>query len=121
MKTIPAHLIELAHKLSLRSDMRHKIGAVIFNNKNYIISVGYNKWLAIGQPHSNGNHNKFSIHAEVDALTGCSRKELWGASILVVRSTWGLAKPCPACQAIILNSGIKNVYFSNGKNKIEKL
>ena len=88
--------------------MKHKIGAVIYNKKK-IIGVGYNRWLIIG---NYNKHSRHSIHAEIDAMLGCDKRELYGSSIYIYRKNGRLAKPCNVCMEHILKSGISNIYWS---------
>jgi len=114
----PNTLLPLAEKLSEKSTMRYKLSAIIFK-KNRIINTGYNRWLTIG--HKTKIYSATSIHAEADAIIGCSRQELWGSSILIYRKNSGLAKPCKHCTDLIITSGIRTIYYTNGKNNIEKM
>ena len=101
--------------------MNHQLSAIIFN-KQHIINVGFNRWLIRG--HLMNIPIRKSIHAEEDAISGCSRSELWGSSILVFRKNFGLAKPCHRCEQIIRSSGIRNIFYtetSNDKKIIKKL
>lgn len=107
---IPQNVIDLAKKLALKSTMKHKIGAVIYNKKK-IIGVGYNRWLIIGNYNCN-KYNRHSIHAEIDAMLGCDKRELYGSSIYIYRKNGRLAKPCNVCMEHILKSGISNIYWS---------
>jgi deoxycytidylate deaminase len=99
--------------------MKHRLSAIIFDNNFNIISVGYNKWLLKG--HYSQKPYNTSIHAEVDAILGIPKQDLWGSSILVFRYNYGLAKPCQCCMKVILSAGIHNIFYSNGKRSIEKL
>lgn len=99
--------------------MKHRLSAIIFDNSFNIISVGYNKWLLKG--HYSSKPYNTSIHAEVDAILGIPKQDLWGSSILVFRYNFGLAKPCRCCMKVIQSAGIQNIFYSNGKNGIEKL
>ena len=92
--------------------MKHKLGAVIFDNKGRVINCDYNRWLIIGRKEK--IPFKTSIHAEQAAIVGCSRQELWGSSIYIYRRNGGYAKPCHVCETLIYESGIRNVFFSNG-------
>lgn len=98
--------------------MRHKLSAIIFDNQFNVISIGYNKWLIKGTRLK--KPLRTSIHAEVDAILGIPRHELWGASILIFRINYGLAKPCKCCMKLIESTGIQNIFYSNGKGGIEK-
>ena len=97
--------------------MKHKLSAIIFDNQCNIINTGYNRWLLIG--HQSKIPYQTSIHAEMDAILGCSRQELWGSSILVWRHNGNLAKPCSHCQKLIDISGIRNVYYSQNGDVIK--
>ena len=114
---IPESIIKLAQKLSEKSTMKYQLGVVIFN-KSRIINTGYNRWLVVGRPTKSHNHT--SIHAELDAIVGCSRQELWGSSIFVFRKNFRLAKPCKSCMKVIEAVGIKTVFYTDD-NKIKKI
>jgi deoxycytidylate deaminase len=116
LKTVPFHIQKLAEKLALRSTMRYHLSAIIFNNKGHIISIGYNKWLLSGYRET--KPYKSSIHAEMDALIGCSRQELKGSSIYVFRSNYRMARPCNSCMSVIIAAGIKNIFYSNENGEI---
>lgn len=118
-KELPESIIKLAIKLSEKSEMRYHLSAIIFDNRFNIINTGYNRWLLIG--HREKIPFKTSIHAEADAIVGTSRQEMRGQNILVFRRNFGLAKPCHYCQRLIDITGLKNVYYSNGKGSISKL
>lgn len=113
MKKIPSYIQLLAQKQSLKSTMRHKIGSVIYN-KHGVINTGYNRWLSIG---NSSYKTRYSIHSEIDCLTGCSLDELWGSSIYIHRSNGGLAKPCKHCMASLISNGIAHIYWSGYANE----
>lgn len=48
-------------------------------------------------------------HAERRALR--PKRDFSGASLYIVRQSGGLSKPCKACAEVIVNAGIKKVYF----------
>lgn len=81
--------------------------------------MGYNKWLLKGKYDKKPLHA--SIHAEIDAILGIPKQDLWGTSLFVYRNKYGLAKPCECCMKIISNTGIKKIFYTNGKNGIDKL
>lgn len=111
MCKIPIEVKQLAEKQALKSTMKHKIGAVIYNKKG-IINSGYNRWLVVGGNFKNYCKSRYSIHSEQDALLGCDLRELWGSSIYVYRENGNLAKPCKHCESLLLSHGIKNIYWS---------
>lgn len=91
-----------------------------------VLSVGHNRRANSGlqtrykgygtNPHCN------SIHAEIDAVLNVRRKiDLTGSKIVVVRRKRDdtpenplvvLAKPCPMCQAVLFNYGIKRAIYT---------
>lgn len=103
---------ELAKQLSFKSDHHsHKLGSVIVK-KNKVIGLGFNKY----KTHTKSNHPFRHVHAEFDALIGCSREDLLGASIYVYRQTKSgipaIAKPCASCMSMLTQSGISDIFYS---------
>jgi tRNA(Arg) A34 adenosine deaminase TadA len=59
-------------------------------------------------------------HAEARVLRKCDYGSvLYVARVLKDRETWANAKPCPKCQALIRNMGVKRVYYTVGPNEWE--
>lgn len=100
--------------LSLRSTCeRLKVGATIVKD-NRVISSGYNGSVS-GEDHCidvgclvEGGHCIRTIHAEMNALLQCSKfgVSTEGASIYVTHF------PCVHCSKSLVQSGIKNIYYS---------
>ncbi len=113
-----------AHKVTPKNEQRYhtifRLGSVIFK-KNRVINIGRNY---IRKTHPKSNTRFKSIHAEFNAIIGCSRLDLDGASILVVRvmgdGSLGMAKPCDPCMNLIRAARIKNLYYSNEIGGIRK-
>ena len=100
----------------LKSDLhRHNISAMIVKG-GQIVSRGVNR-----------HHRDGSIHAEVSALTQMIRRKASpeGCEIHVYRfmadGSYGLAKPCQACQRALLEAGIKRVWYSDYDNQMKTL
>lgn len=113
------YFMELAKVTSIRSkDPNTKVGACISKNKK-VLSLGYN-----GAPRNipdllvplncrdktkplKEQKYPYIIHAEVNAILnyGGSLEDLKGSSIYVT------SFPCYECAKIIIQSGIKNVYY----------
>jgi deoxycytidylate deaminase len=110
MKRIPDKVIVEAVKASARSNMRFRMGAVIYNRLG-IISTGFNKSLHCGPSEFLPRAN-YSIHAEEDCLFGISRRLLFGSSIFIYRSNNNLAKPCAKCAKALAKAGITKIYYS---------
>lgn len=120
MDDLPA-LFWRARKESKLSDVSTPVGAVITNGGR-VISYGHNK---------DKSHplvkNKYSIHAEIDAIL--SRRyhtgSLEGATIYVYRETCSgdpaMARPCESCMRLIIEAGIRKVYYTINKYPYYKI
>jgi len=125
------YFMKIAKIVSERSTCnRAKIGAIIVKNKN-IISTGYNGSPA-GLPHCHEvgcliyttknpdgeeEQNCFrTIHAEINAIALAAKNGVCieGADIYVT------ASPCYHCLKVLINVGIKNIYYDK-PYKIEKI
>lgn len=91
---------------------RAKVGAVILKNGR-IVSTGYNGSLP-GEPHCDNaghlmheGHCIRTVHAEQNAICNAAKNgiTLKDCEIFVTHS------PCPTCTKLIIQSGIKKVYF----------
>ena len=108
--------LDIAERTALLSHaLRKKVGAVIVKDSN-ILAYGYN-----GTPSGSDNSCEYPIvdhgeelvtkqcvlHAESNALMKVARssESTEGASLYVTLS------PCFECSKLIIQSGIKNVYF----------
>lgn len=115
------NLINRAIIEASKSEFKQRVGCIIFKG-NRIISTGYNiKRYSWRLP---SKYKKWldSLHAEQKAII-YTEKVIKRASILVVRLSANdelvLSKPCQMCMGLILDSHIKNIYYSNNKGQIE--
>lgn len=104
---------ELAKCIAVASkDPRHKVGAVVFDADNNIVSIGYN-----GAPRGVADKPEryqkplkqyYVAHAEENAIAQAARKghATEGSCMLI----WGKT-PCAACTRMIIQAGIKSVMF----------
>lgn len=113
-------LMEIALLATTRSDdPKTKVGACIVDRKNRIIGIGYNHFPPnyTSEPYPWGkdkwNHlnNKLTyvIHAESDAIFSAQSADLRGATI------YSTLMPCNECAKLIIQSGIRNVFYLNSK------
>lgn len=59
-----------------------------------------------------------SAHAEARVLRKAGVGAiLWVARVLKDRQTWATARPCERCQALIINKGVKKVYYTIGPDE----
>ena len=112
-------MIHIAKKASEKSKERFKMGAVITRG-NRVLAHGYN----INKTHPKYGSGEYkTVHAESSAICKCIRQgiKLEGASIWVYRRNEQLAKPCPCCMELIRSVGIKNVYYTDGKDQLSHI
>ena len=99
---------------SWSKDPSSQIGAVIVDAQNRVISTGFNG-LPVGVKDTNdrlGDREtkyKMILHAEENAIMFAKQK-LDGCSIYVTKMP-----PCAHCAALIIQSGIKEVYVPAGE------
>jgi dCMP deaminase len=114
--------MEIAELLSLRSSCkRARVGCVITNMSNRIISTGYNE-APSGQSECNcilveGYKCIRTIHAETNAIYAAAKEgiSLLGANLHCTYS------PCDHCAKAIIQSGIKNIIFKFEYRDLEPL
>jgi deoxycytidylate deaminase len=104
----------LAKRESLKSNHKHKIGAVLVSGGR-VLSRGYNqiRHLARGKRFTNFD---CSLHAERHTISKVNKNCLKGSSIFIYREyadgTPAMAAPCTDCYELLKFVGIKTVYFS---------
>jgi deoxycytidylate deaminase len=117
-KEIPFSINEIINKSqlnylinqALRSEEKHKHGAIVLDKKGNIISSGYNRKIKYY------NH-KFTIHAEVDAINKLKKNKIGDLTLIVVRvvtkqKILALSKPCNSCDDYIRKKNVSMVYYS---------
>jgi dCMP deaminase len=110
--------LELAELVSSWSkDPSTKVGSVIVDNQNIIVSVGFNGFPKGIEDNDRLNHrdSKYQIivHAENNALM-FAKRPLDGCTIYTYPFM-----PCPRCAGMIIQSGIKRVV--SYKNTIDRM
>ena len=90
-------------------DPRSKVGAVIADQRNRIVSLGYNGFArgvsdTLARLEDRDVKHRIIIHAEENALLFADRSSLQLCSIY----TWPFA-PCAHCASLIIQSGISRV------------
>jgi dCMP deaminase len=103
--------LEIAQKISeLSHSNKKKVGTIIVKNSS-IISDGYN-----GTPYGydnqcedlDGNTKWYTLHSEANAITKLVRIGGLSAEDAILYST---LSPCKECAKLILQCGIKKVYY----------
>lgn len=114
------YFLSIALLVSLRSkDGQTKVGAVLVDDHNHIISTGYNSFPS-GMPDSilpNMRPNKydFMVHAEQCMILNCS-KSVWDVNEATAYITM---KPCFECLKSMINFNIKKIYYIEGETSKE--
>ena len=103
---------DLAVRIARNSEHpKYRVGAVVVRN-GVILGVGANSMKT--HPKSNTHHRR--IHAELKAILN-AQDDVTGADIYITRITkkWECACsfPCASCQALLEESGIRNVYATD--------
>ncbi|MES3005894.1 MAG: dCMP deaminase family protein [Patescibacteria group bacterium] len=111
---------------SKSSDWWRQVGAVVVKDKNVLLA-GYNKHMPsdlsmdmYGDPRSSFDAGEridlsTAIHGEANLIARAARKgtSLEGASIYVTTF------PCPNCAKLIVEAGIKKVFYSKGYSLLD--
>ena len=103
------YFINIARMTALRSkDPNTKVGCVIVNSENRIISTGYNgfpsgfpDWPTIW---ASNQKYKYVIHAEANAL-------LHASGSVKNCTVYTTLIPCSECTKLLLTAGISTVYY----------
>jgi deoxycytidylate deaminase len=104
--------IQIATNIAQRSNMRHNLGAVLFDRRDYV--VGYNRGFGVGVI---GREHEFSIHAEeMCVIKGLRAGIEFESSMLVVLRVNNdgelrSSMPCHGCRRLIVEMGIPKTYY----------
>jgi deoxycytidylate deaminase len=103
-------MLSLAMKLCLKSRHKDHYHACILTIGGAIFETGF---------------NLEKLHAERNALMKLRPEQRKKATLYSFRfkksGGWGMAKPCPECQKLIKESGIKKVYYTGVTGELERL
>jgi len=109
--------IRLASKVAEFSQHpRYRLGAVIVKGSS-ILSIGVNKLKTHTlQNNSYTGQKAKSIHAELSAIIGLSKKQLNGSTIYIARilanGDYGLSKPCASCRILLVEVFVKKAVWT---------
>lgn len=115
MKVRKNGAMELAAKTAVLSEHpQHKIGCVITDRNDNLLSIGFNSFKTHPLQKKYGGHNKIHLHAEILALSRTNKGSPHSAYIVRIRrnGSLGMAKPCAHCAVALSEFGIKNIYWS---------
>lgn len=109
--------LKVAEAIALRSpDPYRKVGAIILNADDRIISTGYNGLMSGFTPPATFWKDKqarkpFMIHAEINALSYITKGE--GKTLICT------LKPCEHCLIACIAHGIKTIWYNEYKEGLE--
>jgi len=117
-------LIKRAIVEARKSEFKQRHGCVIFKGDK-IISTGFNEIRYCNRlDHKYRRWLDGGLHAEQKAILYC-KEDLTRKSLLVIRLNYKSeltnSKPCPCCLKLILDTGIKEIYYSTNNGTIEQL
>ena len=103
------YFMNIAQEVSKASHCnRTKVGAVIIDQDNRIVSTGYNGTPKGADNQCETSDNLFTypdvLHAELNAIL-FAKRDLTNCTLYVTSS------PCQCCAAIIVQAGIKRVFY----------
>ena len=114
------YFMDMAKLVSTMSkDPHHKIGAVIVNKDNHVVSMGFNGFAhgvkdTVERLNNKDIKRKLMLHAEENAILH-AKQDLSECDIYI----YGYP-PCTHCMSLIIQAGIKCVYYRNS-NKDSKV
>lgn len=101
--------------ISRRSEYMYKLGCCVVS-KNRIVAEGYNKV----KTHPKANNAYYMIHAEFDAIKKLPYNVHHSLYAYVCRiNKLGIlsnAMPCPDCQRMLIQHGVKYVWYTTKNN-----
>jgi len=104
---------------SRKATCRFRLGAVIVKNGKILSSA----------PNEKKTHPKWgsgdykTLHAEGNAIYRAMRQgiNVKGADMYIYREGNKVSKPCPCCSALMLEVGIKNIYYSGSPESLRSV
>ena len=112
--------LNLAQEEANKSTHRAQHGCVLFKNGK-IIQSGRNQYCGMERLRHYGDTRIWSIHAEMNAVSGIPKHITKGASLVIVKikdNQLVKSRPCDICMSIIKGAGIKNIMYSEDTNRI---
>lgn len=110
------HTIDVLLNHPFRDDLLALHAAVLVRGSQ-ILSVGFNKPTKPKIVRDIGAHPNLTLHAEVDAINLCKRRDLGGCKIFVARvlkdgKRLAISCPCYLCQRVLSEHGIQRAIFT---------
>lgn len=111
-------LVALADKVQ----GRYRLAAVVYDDRFRPISFGTNSYIKTHplQAQFSSHPLKVFVHAEIQALVRANGRRKHGIMVLRIDRfrRLQLARPCKSCMAAVLESGIREIVYSNRDGKL---
>jgi len=88
---------------------RLKVGCIIVDDSNRIVSMGYNGHLSSAPQKSivRDGHEQTTVHAEINAITFCAKNSVSSNGCTAYVTHY----PCINCTKALWQCGIKKIYY----------
>ncbi len=114
---------------SMSSRDKHKTGAIITDRNNNVLSIGCNSVkthpLQYYYANLSGEKDKIYLHAEISSIIKLKDTSRLPYRIYITRilanGKLSIAKPCPVCLAAIMETGIKEIVYTDKLGNIERI
>lgn len=110
MKIDLEHIMDVAKITAEKSPCKYKISCVLVDRRGKVISCGYNH-----PSNQSGRLGKWTIHAEIDALSGI-HKPSSNLVAFIYRRHGRIITPCDTCKALLKAYGITTIYYTNDES-----
>lgn len=113
--------LNVAKKMAVKSTYEKYRMAAICVKSGRVIGIGFNK--RKDGYIKNKNYFQRDHHAELDLILSLDKEALRGSVIYVAGLTragkmcWS-SKPCPICQRMLVQHGVKAAYFHDAKGNV---
>jgi deoxycytidylate deaminase len=104
-------IMEVARQTADKSPCKYKVSCVLCDKKGNIIATGYNHYGS-----RSGRLGKWTIHAEIDAISKGIRKPSNNLVAFIYRRHGRIIHPCDTCKALLKAYGISTIYHTNEKS-----
>jgi deoxycytidylate deaminase len=117
-------LNRLKNEMIKRRHEKYNVGAVIVDKKGRVLSYGFNSYV---KTHPSMLQNKYYrkdqvyVHAECDAIYRLLDTQIPYAMFVCrinKKNNFVLSKPCSGCYYEILNTEIKQVFYTNDNEEL---
>lgn len=117
-----SNIIDIAAGLICNSDKHRHISFIIY--KNRIVSIGYSQARKTDPMAKRYGHRFSSIHSELHSIKKFPFRPSKLAKCMMVNirimanGSIGISKPCENCQKLLIDFGLKAVYYTNRKGDL---